>query len=504
VNGVWVQRDVSAIDYDFAGGTSEYVADLQYADITTNLVGGTLAENQTLDIDLEVTNTGLQGARGITTFYWSQDGTLDVGEFVELGTDDHFNVKAGELDANEGKTFTYETILEKIEDAGLDAGAAGGTLIAVLDADDLVDEGAGGEANNTTSVAMAIDELEGADLIISTGEVSRTTVADGQRVSVTYTVENVGDEEVISRTKFYWSDDDTFDIGDTLLGIDSNGTMRVGQDKGQSDKFGYSELSSLAGSQGFIIGVVEVKTGNPEADDTNNTWVSDAITVEKDGNAPVVFDGGISDTEGTVTEDGGLVVGGALVATDADAFDVITWSGGSTSDYGTMTIDAGGNWSYTLDNDADALNLLDTGAEVADVFIFEATDGDGSTIQATVGIIVHGADEAVLDFTGAAGASFGGYDWVNHTFANDAVEGQFTVSDAAAFDFVSFTVDTSDDVTLTVTGGTGIGAQSVSVDLVGALVDEAVTIDLNGFTEYEVTAVGAGAGDFVIDDLILV
>ena len=55
---------------------------------------------------------------------------------------------------------------------------------------------------------------------------------------------------------------------------------------------------------------------------------------------------------GGVTEDGGVaeVVSGTLTISDIDTGEELFTAGGAAGTYGSLTIDANGNWTYTLDN----------------------------------------------------------------------------------------------------------------------------------------------------------
>lgn len=99
---------------------------------------------------------------------------------------------------------------------------------------------------------------------------------------------------------------------------------------------------------------------------------------------------------GTVQEDGVLVATGNLNANDADANDVLTYNvvGSGTGTYGSIAIDANGNWTYTLANDSDAVQNLNTGDSVVDSFVFEVSDGHGGVATANVDVTVNGADDA--------------------------------------------------------------------------------------------------------------
>lgn len=95
---------------------------------------------------------------------------------------------------------------------------------------------------------------------------------------------------------------------------------------------------------------------------------------------------------GSVTEDQG-VVGGFLTASGdanyASGNDTGKWTPETlTGGYGTLTVDADGVWTYLADNAQAAIQSLNTGEVLVEVFTITSAKG-----PATVTITIHGADE---------------------------------------------------------------------------------------------------------------
>ncbi len=112
---------------------------------------------------------------------------------------------------------------------------------------------------------------------------------------------------------------------------------------------------------------------------------------------------------GVVSEDGTLAAQGAVVATDPNASDVLTYTGTRTGQYGTFTVAADGTWTYTLANETDGVTSpvqsLAGGQEVKETFQVTVTDGQGASATQDVVITVTGANDApvidLLQFTGS-------------------------------------------------------------------------------------------------------
>ena len=104
------------------------------------------------------------------------------------------------------------------------------------------------------------------------------------------------------------------------------------------------------------------------------------INVTGTNDAPVIGGTAI----GGVTEDGIQTATGALTITDADAGQsgFVAKSIGGT--YGTLTIDASGNWNYSLNNGAANVQGLKQGQQVVDRINVTTLDGTTREIAITV------------------------------------------------------------------------------------------------------------------------
>lgn len=95
---------------------------------------------------------------------------------------------------------------------------------------------------------------------------------------------------------------------------------------------------------------------------------------------------------GAVTEDTGLVGGNLVASGDVNYLsgnDSGDWTAGTlTGSYGSLVIDSDGVWTYSADNSQPAIQALDTGMTLTEVF--NVTSTNGST---TVTITINGLDE---------------------------------------------------------------------------------------------------------------
>jgi VCBS repeat-containing protein len=122
------------------------------------------------------------------------------------------------------------------------------------------------------------------------------------------------------------------------------------------------------------------------------------------GNAAVL---GVPTASGNVlTNDTGssnlTVTGVAAGAVAAAAGNVGTAVAGQ---FGTLTIAAGGAYSYALDNAAAATQALAQGTTATDTFTYTVTDANGRTATTTVTVTVNGTNDAPVITSGAAAAA---------------------------------------------------------------------------------------------------
>ena len=111
------------------------------------------------------------------------------------------------------------------------------------------------------------------------------------------------------------------------------------------------------------------------------------VTVSRAGDTPTIT----GDTTGSVTEDTNLMASGTLTATGGDAGEDKFTAETVTGAYGSLTIDADGAWTYTVDNKLSTIQGLKAGATLTDTLA--VTNADTVT-AATVTITINGRNDA--------------------------------------------------------------------------------------------------------------
>ncbi|MEX0371373.1 MAG: VCBS domain-containing protein [Tateyamaria sp.] len=129
---------------------------------------------------------------------------------------------------------------------------------------------------------------------------------------------------------------------------------------------------------------------------TDDGGASTTITVTITGTSETAQISGA--TTGLVSEDNQLTTGGTLSIVDLDPGEAALVAQSETvGTYGTFSVDAGGIWSYTLDNNSSAVQALAAGQEVTE--IFNVTSLDGSATQPVTISVTGTNDSAAISGT---------------------------------------------------------------------------------------------------------
>jgi VCBS repeat-containing protein len=213
---------------------------------------------------------------------------------------------------------------------------------------------------------------------------------------------------------------------------------------------------------------------------SDGTTVQQKITVNVEGreDAPVIA----GTHTGAVSEDDATkhTATGTLTATDADTGDVPTFTAQTdhAGTYGSFSVDASGQWTYTLD-DSKAQTLA-AGQQRTDTFTVEAHTADGETVQQQVTVTVTGSNDApVLQAQTQSvtedGSLLRGQMQAADTDAGDTLKfttastaGGFTLNadgsysfDPSHADYQNLAVGETRDVVIHITATDGAGATSV-------------------------------------------
>ncbi|MFE8900946.1 VCBS domain-containing protein, partial [Cobetia marina] len=221
----------------------------------------------------------------------------------------------------------------------------------------------------------------------------------------------------------------------------------VHPDAGITDSFTVvvTDITGQSTSDSLDIAILDTA---PEAKaDTRN--IGEDTTTTLDGN---VIDGA-SDTADTIGADATTVTAVDGNAVTADTAAVVT------GDYGTLTLNSDGSYSYVLDTTNADVQSLDANQSLTDVFSYTITDADGDTSSTTLTITVDGATDGAPTITDISATS----DNSVTEATGDTVTGSFTVAAEAGIDTVTIGgIDISDASTTPVEITTDEGTLSVT------------------------------------------
>ncbi|WP_461537953.1 tandem-95 repeat protein [Spongorhabdus nitratireducens] len=144
----------------------------------------------------------------------------------------------------------------------------------------------------------------------------------------------------------------------------------------------------------ITLTATSTETSNSDAAVTTQTISVDVVPVQ---DAAVIS----GDDTGDVTEDGAstLTTSGTLSVSDVDTADTGFTAETVSGSYGSVAIDADGNWAYSADNTQSAIQSLASGETLTDSINVRSADGTQHTIEITV----TGTDDAPV----AAGVDLG-------------------------------------------------------------------------------------------------
>ena len=237
-------------------------------------------------------------------------------------------------------------------------------------------------------------------------------VADGTSGTVTITITGVNDAAVFGTTGLTGAiTEGTASTTGTVTSTDVDGTDNSFKTEVSPTTGTYGSLTiTTAGAWTYTLdnsagGATDLLDGteDPKKTDVFTIMAADGteamVTITITGVNDAATFGGTS--TGSVMEDGTLTASGSVTVADVDGDDALKEQADQTSIYGSLSVDhSTGNWTYTLNNDAAAVQALTGGARgVPDSFTIMAADGT----EATVTITITGAIDPG-DIAGATGS----------------------------------------------------------------------------------------------------
>ena len=465
-----------------AAGNWTYTLDSTHADVQALGLGVTMTDTVTVSAidgtthDITVTITGTNDAAvigGVDTGGVTEDG--GVAEVVS-GT-----LTISDIDTGE-ELFT--------------AGAASGTYGS------LTIDAAG---NWTYTLNNAHADVQALGLGVTTTDTVQITAIDGTTHDITITITGTNDAAVIGGVDTGGVTEDggvaevvsgtltisDIDTGEELFTAGAASGTYGSLTIDAAGNWTYTLNNAHADVQALGLGVTTTDTVQITAID--GTTHDIAITITGTNDAAVI--GGV-DTGG-VTEDGGVaeVVSGTLTISDIDTGEDLFTAGGASGTYGSLTIDAAGNWTYTLNNAHADVQALGLGVTTTDTVQITAIDGTTHDITITITgtndtAVIGGVDTGSVTEDGGELETTSGALTISDT---DTGEELFTAG-AASGTYGSVTIDASGNWTYT------LNSAHADVQALGLGVTTTDTVQITAIdgTTHDITITITGTNDAAV------
>ena len=243
-----------------------------------------------------------------------------------------------------------------------------------------VSDGHGGTATNTLTLT-----INGTNDLPSVGAATASIVEDGGGVSGVLPVPVDPDlHDLVS-----------FVPQTAALGL--YGTLSI--DAGGN--YTYTLNNALPAVQGLGVGEKLTDTFTFTASDNHGGTASSTLTLTINGSNDVPT---VAAASASIMEDTATVIGKLPTPVDPDLHDLVSFipQTAALGLYGTLTLDASGNYIYALNNALPAVQGLGVGEKLTDTFTFKVSDGHGGTASNTLTVTINGANDAPLLIAAAA------------------------------------------------------------------------------------------------------
>ncbi|MBE2169794.1 VCBS domain-containing protein, partial [Cobetia sp. 2AS1] len=499
-----------------SAGDYDYTLDNTNPDVQALAVGESVTETFTYAIsdgqggsdtaELTITINGTNDAPAITIA--AGDSISAALSESDSGLSADGTLTVTDVDTSDSVTPTVEAVVADGDVNGLSDAA----LLAMFS----VDGGAiiDGTANDGTlnwgfdssALPEAFDHLEQGEVLTLTYQVD---VADGnggtdtQDITLTITGTNDAPVLVAGAQPQDQSDNDgdaitPFSVADAFADVDNEAVLSFAADNlppGLVIDADTGEISGTLSPDASIGGDDGVYTVTLTATDENDAEVTTTFTWSVANVDPQAENDAAFVTEGLDAGDSSDVSGNVLAAAGAGVNDQADSDGGNDSDtlvvsglafgavpsaftaagsdvegnYGAVTINEDGTYTYVLNNAHEDVQALAEGEVLSETFTYQISDGQGGTDTALLTITINGSNDApVIAIEGDDSAA----ETLTETDDTLATAGTLSVSDLDTSDSVTPSIDS-----VTATGDTDglsnaelLGMLSVDAD---AIIDSA-------------------------------
>ena len=160
-----------------------------------------------------------------------------------------------------------------------------------------------------------------------------------------------------------------------------------------SGNYTYNLNNALPAVQGLGVGEKLTDTFTFRVSDGHGGMASNTLTVTINGTNDIPT---VAAATASIFEDTASVSGKLPTPVDADIHDTLTFATQTNAAglYGTLTLDASGNYTYKLNNGLPAVQGLGVGDKLTDSFTFVVSDGHGGTTANILTLTINGTNDA--------------------------------------------------------------------------------------------------------------
>ena len=341
-------------------------------------------------------NHGATGSNTLTVTINGTNDTPSVGNATATVTEDTQITTAGtlppprDIDIRDSVSFVPQPL--SAGTYGTLTLAADGTYTYTLNNSLPAVQALGAGETLTDTLSYGVVDNHGA---IGTGTLTVTISGTNDAPTATAAAASVTEDLALTATGVLPPPRDV-DIHDTLSFLPKAaepglyGTLTLRAD----GSYTYTLNNALPAVQALGVGETLTDTFTCTVSDGHGGTGSSTLTITVNGtdDAPSVAAAAAS-----VTEDTGLTASGTLPApTDPDAHDtpVFIPKTAEAGLYGSLTLNADGTYTYTLNNGSAAVQALGAGEKLADTFTYTVSDGHGGTASNTLTLTINGTNDA--------------------------------------------------------------------------------------------------------------
>ncbi|MDO6440946.1 VCBS domain-containing protein [Marinobacter sp. 2_MG-2023] len=494
------------------GGVGDQRTLVQF-DLSTIPAGSTITSATLYLTAVDITGSLTVSAYQVTEAWVGNTVTYDTQPGHENGASSGFNAWAGQI--VDGQPVDHDWDITSLVQAWVDGTASNyGVLLGSEESGDEQVQYYSSESGNSPRLEVIYD-----DSLTATDNAGEVTEEGPASASGNVITDDDGDgvdsdpEDSINDLEVSAVGGNAGDVGETVAG--SYGSLTIGSD----GIYTYNLDNTSAAVQALGVGQTLTDTFSYTLSDLDGDTDTATLTITINGtnddpvataNTNLLAAGGTSVSGNMLTDNNGAGVDSDI---DGDTLNVSAIDATGADQYGTLSFNADGSYTYTLNTgDSIVLSLLQAlglGQTLTETYEYTVSDGQGGIDTASLTITINGTNDAPVAEADAVGtgenvilnenvpaASDVNGTIVSYALGTTVAEGSLSFNSDGSYsfdpgpDFDDLAVGATRDVTFTYTAMDNDGAVSA---------EETITITVTGANDAPVVVAGAvGTGENAI------